>query len=215
MATQLTYGINSTILTAFSGLSAAVRRLGDSAGSGDVETFIAAGMSDSNNEEEQIWVDSANGRRRQAMWWISDYVAAEFTMAGTITFATRARESSTSVNVGVRGKIFRIPADPTVDGIPLVCLGERTGEIGTSSTDYTWTATPTPTAFKVNDRIGFAGYWHANTESGTTAAGSAYINGSGSGRYVEFTEDIVFSSTPVVLNPIRSIPILGQPRPLF
>lgn len=217
MATQLAWGTSSTILTEFSGLAAATRRLGDSAASADVETFIGAGMSSSNSEEEQVWTDSAENRERQAMAWVSDYVAAQFTMAGTITFAARARESSTSVNICLRGKIFRIPADPTVDGMPIVCVGTRSGEITTSNADYTWTGTPTSTVFKVNDRIGFMGFWHAGTGGGTTtASGSGYINNGGSGnRYVEFTEDIVFSSTPVILNPIRSIPILGQPRPLF
>lgn len=202
MATRLALGRGNTIPTtnrAF-GVTWAMR-VGETWGGSSTSpaTQIAANM-----VIEQRWFDD-RGDTELEMSWISDYVAVPFTLAGTVTFAQRAYESGTSVNIGLRGKLFRIPWDPTED-MAQVTIGSRSGEIGTgTTTDYTWTATPTSTLFKVNDRLLFQGFWYP--QGGPVATGVGTLSGSGSNnKYVELTEDVVFSTTPItsgILTPPR------------
>lgn len=208
MATNLALGRSNTVptlLKAFGGVWP--MRVGESWGGA---TTIATTQIPANIDTELQWFDDRSSVKANVAW-VSDYVAQPFTLAGTVTFAMRAYESATTVNIGLRGKLIRLPWDQSED-MAVVASANRAGEIATSATDYTWTATPTSTLFKVNDRLLFQGFWYPVSATG---AGTAELNGAGSGnRYVELTEDVTFSTTPILL-PIRSVPILGQPRPLF
>lgn len=210
MATRLALGRSNTIPTTLRAFGVTwAMRVGESWGGAAASpaTPIAANMA-----AEQPWLDDRSGTELH-LAWVSDFVALPFTLAGTVTMAVRAQESGTSVNIGLRGRLYRIPADTLAEDMAEVAVGSRSGEISTSATNYTWTATPASTLFKVNDRLLFRGFWYP--QGGTVASGTGTLaSGSSDNRYVELTEDVVFSTTPI-LNPIRSIPILGQPRPLF
>lgn len=195
MATTLGYGTNGTLVSALNGFG--TTRLMDSRSGGGRTTQIAASM------VEQRWFDSDTNLE---MAWVSQFVAAPFTMAGEIAFGARAQQSATSVNVGLRGKILRLPADLRGNGLQVVLTASRSGEIGTSATDYTWTGTPgAGVPFAVNDRIMFLGYWYP--QGGTTAAGTATLSADEQNE-VTFTEDILFSATPVPTAPIVTLPRL-------
>lgn len=172
--------------------------------------LVATSQIVANMDTEQRWFDDRSGTKAD-LAWVSDYVAQPFTLAGTVTFAIRAFESATTVNIGLRGKLIRLPWDQSED-MAVVASANRGGEIATSATDYSWTATPTSTPFKVNDRLMFQGFWYPTS---TTATGTAQLHdGSSANKYVQLTEDVTFSTSPI-LTPIRSVPILGAPRPLF
>lgn len=208
MATTLDLGRSNTVptlLKAFGGVWP--MRTGEAWGG---STTIATTQIPANIDTELRWFDDRSGVKAN-LAWVSDYVAQPFTLAGTVTFAIRAYESATTVNIGLRGKLIRLPWDQTED-MAVVASANRSGEIATSATDYTWTATPTSTLFKVNDRLMFQGFWYPTNATGT---GTAEINGVGSAnKYVQLTEDVTFSTSPILI-PIRSVPVLGQPRPLF
>lgn len=208
MATTLDLGRSNTVPTRLKAFGAVwPMRTGEA---WDGAAPIATTQIPANIDTELQWFDDRSGAKANVAW-VSDYVAQPFTLAGTVTFAIRASESATTVNIGLRGKLIRLPWDQTED-MAVVASANRSGEIATSSTDYTWTATPTSTLFKVNDRLMFQGFWYPTS---TTGAGTAAINDAGSAnKYVQITEDVTFSTSPILI-PIRSVPVLGQPRPLF
>lgn len=208
MATTLDLGRSNTVPTLLKAFGAVwPMRTGETWGGGSP---TATSQIVANMDTEQRWFDDRSGAKAD-MAWVSDYVAQPFTLAGTVTFAIRAFESATTVNIGLRGKLIRLPWDPTED-MAVVASANRSGEIATSATDYSWTATPTSTPFKVNDRLMFQGFWYP---VGTAATGTAQLHDGGSAnKYVQLTEDVTFSTSPI-LTPIRSVPVLGQPRPLF
>lgn len=145
------------------------------------------------------------------VFWLSGYVAAPFTLAGQIDFSINAVENSTSTNISLRAKVSKLPAR-IEDGYTLVGIFDYGSELGTSSGDRTWSGTPsTPVLFEKNSRLLLSLWFRA---FGTTAVGTGTFNTDGQNG-MTLTEDVTFSDTPVVLSPIRSIPILGQPRPLF
>lgn len=208
MATTLDLGRSNTVPTLLKAFGAVwPMRTGEAWGGA---TTIATTQIPANIDTELQWFDDRSSVKANVAW-VSDYVAQPFTLAGTVTFAIRAYESATTVNIGLRGKLIRLPWDQTED-MAVVASANRSGEIATSATDYTWTATPTSTLFKVNDRLMFQGFWYPTSATGT---GTAEINGAGSAnKYVQITEDVTFSTSPILI-PIRSVPVLGQPRPLF
>lgn len=205
MATRLALERSNTIPTTLRGFGVTwAMRVGAAWGGGapSPATQIVASMA-----IEQRWFDNRAGTELE-LSWISDYVAIPFTLAGTVTFAVRAQEDVTGTNIGLRGRLFRVPADILNDDIAQVCVANRSGEIATSATDYTWTGTPTSTLFKVNDRLMFQGYWYP--QGGTTATGVGTLNsGSSDNRYVELTEDVTFSTTPI-LPPVQVLPRLRE-----
>lgn len=201
MATTLQYGTSGTLVSALAGLGTI--KLMDAQGGGTRTTQITPSM-----VEQRMFDSNTNAD----LGWVTNYVAVPFTLAGQVSFGLRASESGTGVNIGLRAKIIRWPADTTINPMQIVLTADRSGEIATSNTDYTWSATPgAGVSFSVNDRILFLPYWYP--QGGTTATGTATFNDDAQNE-VTFTEDITFSATPIVF-PLRSIPILGQPRPLF
>lgn len=194
MATRLHLGRSNSLTTTtrLFGITWPMRNGQSWVGDADTETQIAANM-----VNDQRWFETQGGSVNLELSWISDFVAVPFTLSGTVTFAIRAREGATSVNIGLRGRLFRLPASALAEDFAQVAIGTRSGEISTSSTDYTWTATPTATAFGLNDRLLFQGFWVP--QSGTTATGTGILNSGGSdNKYVELTEDVVFSTTPIL-----------------
>lgn len=184
MATLIPFGIAGSAIAAYAGFGM-VRATGGTGGASTRITPIGVG------ETERAWLDDSDGR---AMAWITEYVAAPFTLAGTVTCAVRARESSTAVNIGLRIKLIKIPYDGA-DGIVVIGTFSRSGEITASFADYSWTGTPTSTLVKKNDRLLIQGFFIA--QGGTSAAGTGEIeNDTNTG--VTLTEDVTFTSTAVV-----------------
>lgn len=142
--------------------------------------------------------------------WVSGYVAAPFTLAGQIDFSVRAQESGSTVNVSLRAKVVKLPADASRSA-QLVLSADYGSELGTSGTDIAWNGTPGAAVdFELNSRLALMVLFR---NFGTAAAGTTTIHNN-TNNAMTLTETVTFSETPL-FNPIRSIPILGQPRPLF
>lgn len=198
MASQLDWAFDTAIAAyeCFGACRAMV--LGGGGGTAARTTTIVAAIA------EQQWWDHTAG---QQLSWISPYVVSPFSLAGLITFAARAYESASTVNVGLRAKLFRVPANPD-DDIVNIGTFDRSGEIATSFTNYTWTGTPgAAVPFAVNDRLLFQGFWYP--QGGTIAAGTAEVQRSGTNAYVSLTEDVVFSTTRV-RPPVQALPRLRE-----
>lgn len=174
--------------------------LGAGIGTQNPVTQIAAGM-----VEQQLVNQNGN-----PVAWVSNYVAVPFTLAGQIDFSINAREDATATNISLRAKVSKLPAR-IEDGFTRVGTFDYGSELATGTGDRTWSGTPaTPVLFERNSRILLILFYRA---FGTPAAGT--------GTFVDdehnsmtLTEDVIFSTTPILM-PIRSVPVLGQPRPLF
>lgn len=129
--------------------------------------------------------------------WLSEPLAADATISGTITFNIRCLESSMSANAGPQVIIERV--DSTGAIVSTVVNSENGTEAGTSEGAKNWTATPTSTDFQKGDRIRVrvlandvgtmgAGFTFTVVYNGTSAGGSG-------DTYVTFTENLTFQST--------------------
>lgn len=199
MATALPLRINGTTSTGDLPWMTTFR-LGSATGTSSVTTQIPASM------VEMLPTD-ANGI---PFCWVSGYVATPFTLAGQIDFSVRAQESVSTVNVSLRAKVVKLPADASRSA-QLVLSADYGSELGTSGTDIAWNGTPGAAVdFELNSRLALMVLFR---NFGTAAAGTTTISNDADNA-MTLTETVTFSETPL-FNPIRSIPILGQPRPLF
>lgn len=174
--------------------------LGAGTGTQDSVTQIAAGM-----VEQQLVNQNGN-----PVAWVSNYVAVPFTLAGQINFSINAREDVAGTNISLRAKVSKLPARIEA-GFTHVGTFDYGSELATSTGDRTWSGTPaTPVLFERNSRILLILFYRA---FGTPAAGTGTFFDDGQNS-MTLTEDVTFSTVPLI-SPIRSIPILGQPRPLF
>lgn len=190
MATKLFVHFNdSSTVAGLAAFAGATRRLITSSPSGRNRTTIlpASGV-------EIGWFDDTANLDTA---WLSDFVATAFSMAGSISFSVRASESSTSVNAGLRMKVYKVPYAPATDDFVQVGSFSRSGEITASTATYTWGAAPgAAVGFAVNDRILVRGFFYA--QGGTMAAGTANIECDSTNSFVEFTENFTLSATPTL-----------------
>jgi len=128
--------------------------------------------------------------------WISEPLAADVTIANTITFNIRGLESDMMANAGPQVVIERL--DKNCEIVSTVVNSEHGTEFGTSEAAHNWTAAPTSTAFAKGERIRIR---VAHNDVGTMAgsyAGTFYFDGptaAASGdSYVTFTENFSFMS---------------------
>lgn len=199
MATALLLRINGTTSTGDLPWMTTFRA-GPDTGSSNSTTQIPASM-------VELLPTDANGI---PFCWVTGYVATPFSLAGQIDFSINAQESGTSVNVSLRAKVGKIPADAR-RAMQLVLSADYASELATGGGDRTWSGTPGAAVdFELNSRIVLMILFR---NFGTAAAGTAQISNDVQNG-MTLTETVTFSETPI-LNPIRSIPILGQPRPLF
>lgn len=172
----------------------------DASGTDGATAAIAANMT------EAFPVDSAGNM----ICWITDYVASPFLLAGQIDFSLNAREDATTTNISVRARVCKVPAR-IEDGVTLVGKYDYGTELGTSGGDRTWSGTPaSPVPFELNSRllVFFSFYNFGTAAAGTGTISNDVQNG------VTLTETVTFNTAPALV-PIRSVPVLGQPRPLF
>lgn len=200
MATVLSIGIDGNSDTgALPGL-VVTQALGAGTGASNPVTQIAAGM-----VETQLVNNGGTG-----IGWITGYVAVPFSLAGQIDFSINAREDATGTNISLRAKVVKVPAR-IEDGFAHVGTFDYGSELATGAGDRTWSGTPaSPVLFERNSRILLILFYRA---FGTPAAGTGTFADDAQNS-MTLTEDVTFSTTPI-LTPIRSLPILGQPRPLF
>lgn len=127
--------------------------------------------------------------------WISEPLAADVTIAGSITFNLRMLESAMAANVGAQCVIERLDHLGAI--ISTVIDSEQGVELGTAEAAQNWSASPTSTAFNKGDRIRVrvAG----NDAGGTMASGNTFTfsydgtTAAASGdSYVTFTETFSF-----------------------
>ena len=88
--------------------------------------------------------------------WISDPLAADVTISGTVSFAMCAFENSMSANAAIACAILRMQGDGTITTI--ISSADTVGELGTTLAKRSWTASPTSTACKKGDRLIFVPY---------------------------------------------------------
>lgn len=199
MATNLPIAITASVISALSGLGT-IRPFGAAGGATpEKNTAIAASMIEAGFADD--------GNTQPQLGWISQYVAVPFTLAGTVTFQIRAYESASTVNVSIRMKLMRLPYG-SLSTPAAIGTFNRGSEITTSAANINWTGSPTSTPFAVNDRLLAIPYWYP---IGTAGAGTAiYVSNSTS--YVELTEDVVFSSSPILMpvSPLKRLYRMGE-----
>lgn len=200
MATALILRINGTTSTGDLPWLGTTFRAGLDTGTSNATTQIPASMI-------ELLPTDANGI---PFCWVTGYVAAPFTLAGQVDFSINAQESVSTVNVSLRAKVGKIPADAS-RAMQLVLSADYSTELATGGGDRTWSGTPGAAVdFELNSRIVVMILFR---NFGTAAAGTAQITNDNQNS-MTLTENVTFSETPI-FNPIRSVPILGQPRPLF
>lgn len=130
--------------------------------------------------------------------WVSDGLAADVNLAGSIVFNVWASENSMSANVAIACKIEVWDYDLSVRLATLISGTSDNVELGTSRTAHNWSATPTAYQARRGDKI--VVIWQYKDGGGTQAAGfttqMAYDGTSGADgdTYVTFTETLTFSS---------------------
>lgn len=128
--------------------------------------------------------------------WISEPLAADVTISGSITFNLVMSESSMSANAGAQCIIERL--NSLGDIVSTVINSEKGTELPTSAAAQNWSGTPTSTNFLRGDRIRIRVL--ANDAGGTMATGfsvSFSFNataGSANDSWVEFTENLTFET---------------------
>lgn len=131
-----------------------------------------------------------------AACWLSEPLAADVTISGTITFNVWGAESNMSCNAGPQFIIERIGPLGTV--VSTVINSEQGVELPvTTRSARNWTGAPTSTDFQKGDRIRVR--LLANDGGGTMASGHTYNFQWGAGSaaadgdsYVSFTETFSF-----------------------
>jgi hypothetical protein len=126
--------------------------------------------------------------------WISEPLAADITISGTITCNLWASENNMSANVAINVAVDRLQADGTITNI---LKTTRTTEVAvTTRAVNNFTGTPTSTAFLKGDRIRVRVF---GDDAGTMANGFTFNMGfdgataaADGDSYVTFTENITF-----------------------
>lgn len=143
--------------------------------------------------------------------WVSNPLAADVLIAGTITFNLRMAESGTAGNAGAQCVIERIDSMGAIQ--ETVCNSEFGTEMGTTEAAQNWTVDATDTQFYKGDRIRIR--VAANDAGGTMGASvtlTFWFDGptaAASGdSYVTFTESLTFITadpTGTVLYPRSTV----------
>lgn len=123
--------------------------------------------------------------------WITDPLAANGTISGTISFDLWGFESNMSANVGFRVQVYRI----RYDGLITEILSSDSSELGTTLALKSWTGTPTSTNFVRGDRVMAA--------VSTTAGNTGYTvdfkyngdNGNSADSRITLTENLTFETS--------------------
>ena len=141
----------------------------------------------------------------RGLGFISLPLAADVTIAGTITFNIRFSESDMMANVGpqVIVQVIRANVLGTNDSntTETIVDSEHGTETGTAETTHNWTASPTSTVVNRGDRLKIIVL--GNDAGGNMASGfsftfyySAASGGASGDSFVTFTEDISFETAP-------------------
>jgi len=127
--------------------------------------------------------------------WISDLLAADVTISGTVTFDMYAYESSMSANATVAVIVTRL--DKTGAVVSTIVDSSFGTELGTSNALKTWTATPTSTNMLKGERLRIVVYIDDATAVTMAVGYTAYVAyagtvaGEGASR-VQFNETFSF-----------------------
>jgi hypothetical protein len=127
--------------------------------------------------------------------WLSEPLAADFTIAGTITFNLWGKESSTSANVAINAVVEAL--DGATGALTQIVKTARTTELTATSVAVNFTGTPTSTACKRGDRLRVRVFFD---DAGTMATGfTATLNFDRSTAalgesFVTFTENLTFDT---------------------
>lgn len=125
------------------------RDLSTTAGASAKVARVAVVSGDVVNSERQFF---KNSTKTQLLTFVTQPLAAGFTLSGTMTFSVWGLEGSMNNNAGLRARVYKRTAagvETEVGGGPW----DDNVEMGTSFAEMTWTGTPTSTAFAAGDRI--------------------------------------------------------------
>jgi len=128
--------------------------------------------------------------------WISDPLAADITISGTVTLNIWGRESSMTANAGPQVIIERVDSNL---GLSTILNSEEGIEYGTAASVHSWTAAPTSTNMKRGDRIRLR---ILANDVGTMASGLTTTldfnaaTGVDGDTWIQFTENLTFESAP-------------------
>lgn len=144
---------------------------------------------------------TVNVAQDQTCIWVSNPLAADATIAGTVTFNIWANESATQANACITAELVRLNAAGTVQSI--IATGVRRAELTTGSVAQNWTRTPTSTTVYAGERIGMRIYIDDGT--GVTMAATRTvtitINGptaaANGDSYVTLTENLTFADDTI------------------
>jgi Concanavalin A-like lectin/glucanases superfamily len=134
-----------------------------------------------------------------ALEWISDPLAADFTIAGTITANLWASESDMNANIAINFLVEKI--DGATGVLTQIVKSARVTEMAlTTATVQNFTATPTSTACKRGDRLRVRIFMD---DAGTMGAGftstfwyDRQAVGVQGDSWIQFTENLQFSGSP-------------------
>jgi hypothetical protein len=195
MATKLyarsgggTYGFNTNLADA-SGTTRgwATKALSATAGSSVLALQRATEAGPTNGLE--IWTASPI-----PIHWLSEPLAADVTISGTITFNVWGLESAMAANVQPQVIVDQVGPTGTITEI---LNSESATEFGTAAEVRNWTGAPTSTAMKRGDRIRVR---ILGNDAGTMASGNTFnidydgpdaVDGD---TWVQFTETLTFES---------------------
>jgi hypothetical protein len=127
--------------------------------------------------------------------WATPPLAADVTIAGTITYSMYALENNMSANALLRAMLFKVDSNGE---FTLISSSTDDAELATAKALHTWTATPTSTAMKIGDRLALA---VLIDDSGTMASGftaTLYFDGSAANTAnsnFSLTENLTFLTT--------------------
>lgn len=115
-------------------------------------------------------VTPGSGGSADVLWgvWVTGYPTSEFTFTGDINFTISAGESTNSLDAGIKCKVFKRDA-----GGAETEIGDyaRSGELGTTTAERTWTGNPPNTTIGTSDRLVFKFYAYPQ---GDTEFGSGF-----------------------------------------
>lgn len=128
--------------------------------------------------------------------YISEPLAADLTISGTITFNIWGDEPAMTTNAGPQVIIERL--DSTLAVASTIVNSEAGIEFSTASAVVNWTATPTSTAMNRGDRIRVR--LLGNDAGGTMAVGNCHITtggptgGANGDTWLQFNENLTFET---------------------
>lgn len=145
-------------------------------------------------------VTPGSGVTADVLWgvWITGYPTSEFTFTGDINFTISAGESTNSLDAGIKCKVFKRTAGGTETEIGDYA---RSGELGTTTAERTWTGNPPNTTIGRTDRLVFKFYAYpqGDTEFGTGFGRIRFdaVSGASQGESrLSIDETVTFSHDP-------------------